>query len=313
VAVKLSITERLAGGPRSVADLARDAGVGEDGLYRVLRALASVGIFTEQAPRTFALTPAAAFMRKGPGELGDGIEFISDPLHLRAYAEMLHSVRTGSPAAEKVVGMPMFEYLATDAEESASFNNAMTAFSANVMPAVLKAYDFSGIEVLVDVAGGHGQVLTSVLREYPAMRGVLCDLEHVVAGAGPLIEAAGVRDRCRTETCDFFTSVPGGGDAYIMKHIIHDWDDQRAAVILTNIRTALGGRRDGRVILLDAVVPGGNEPHLSKLLDLEMMLMPGGRERTAEEFSALFRRAGFVLTRIVPTESMLSVVEARPA
>ena len=313
VAAKLSIAERLAGGPRAVADLARDTGVGEDGLYRVLRALASVGIFAEQTPRSFALTPAAALMRKGPGALGDGVEFICDPLHLRAYAEMLYSVRTGKPSSEKVLGMPMFEYLAKDAEESASFNNAMTAFSANVMPAVLEVYDFSGIDVLVDVAGGHGHVLTSVLRAYPSMRGVLSDIEHVVAGAGPLIEAAGVKDRCRVEVCDFFAAVPSGGDAYIMKHIIHDWQDDQSVAILSNIRTALGGRAGGRLILLEAVVPSGNEPNLSKLIDLEMMLMPGGRERTAEEFSALFARAGFVLTRIVPTESMLSVVEGRLA
>jgi hypothetical protein len=290
VAMRLDIAVRLSNGPRPVADLAREAGVQTDGLYRVLRALASVGIFAESSPRTFALTPAAELLRRGAGSLGDGIEFITDPLHFATYAETLHSVQTGQPAAEKVVGMPLFEYLAKTPQWSTSFNNAMTAFSANVMPAVLKAYDFSGIGTLVDVAGGHGHVLTSVLREYPQMRGVLFDLGHVIAGSGPLLAASGVQNRVRTESGDFFKAVPAGGDAYIMKHII---------------------KSQGRVILLEAVLAAGNAPDFAKLLDLEMMLFPGGRERTAEEFGALFERAGFTLTTAVPTESMLSVVEAR--
>jgi O-methyltransferase domain/Dimerisation domain len=311
VAMRLDIAARLSNGPRPVADLAREAGVQTDGLYRVLRALASLGIFAESSPRTFALTLAAELLRKGPGALGDGIEFITDPLHFETYAEALHSVQTGQPAGEKVVGMPLFEYLAKTPEWSTSFNNAMTAFSANVMPAVLKAYDFSGIGTLVDVAGGHGHVLTSVLREYPQMRGVLFDLEHVIAGSGPVLTASGVQSRVRAEPGDFFKAVPAGGDAYIMKHIIHDWDDERAAAILSNIRKALNGKPQGRVILLEAVLAAGNAADFAKLLDLEMMLFPGGRERTAEEFGALFDRAGFTLTTVVPTESMLSIVEAR--
>jgi hypothetical protein len=310
VATRLSISERLADGPKPVADLATATGVQADFLYRVLRALASAGVFTESAPRTFALTPAAALLKKGPGSLGDGIEFITDTLHFQAYGEMLHSVKTGTPAGEKVVGMPLFDYLARNPEWSASFNNAMTAFSASVMPAVLKAFDFSGITLLVDVAGGHGHVLTSVLKAYPAMRGVLFDVDHVIAGAGPLLAASGTADRCRTQSGDFFKAVPAG-DAYIMKHIIHDWDDERAVTILSNIRRAMTST-SGRLMLLEAVIAPGDTADVGKLIDLEMMLMPGGKERTADEFAALFRRAGFELTRVVPTESMLSVVEGRP-
>ena len=313
VATRLDIAERLVDGPRSVAELARDAGVQADGLYRVLRALASAGIFDEVAPRTFGLTPAAELLRKGPGRLGDGIELITDPLHFQTYAEIMHSVQTGAPAGEKVVGMPLFEYLAKTPAWSASFNNAMTAFSANVMPAVLKVYDFSGIGTLVDIAGGHGHVLTSVLREYPQMRGVLFDLEHVIAGSAPLLAASGVGDRVRTESGDFFKAVPVGGDAYIMKHIIHDWDDDRSVAILSSIRRALEGKPQGGVILLEAALAPGNGPDFGKLIDLEMMLLPGGRERTAAEFAALFTRAGLELSNVVPTESMLSVVEARIA
>jgi hypothetical protein len=317
VALKLEIADRLTGGPRPVSELAREAGVAEDGLYRVLRALASVGIFEEQAgatgeaSRAFGLNVAARMLRKGPGSMRDMGLFITSPTHFRVYSELLHSVATGQPAVQKVTGMPVFEYFAGQPEYSELFNNAMTAFSAVVIPAVLEAYDFSGINVLVDVAGGHGQVLTSVLQKYPAMRGVLFDLDHVIAGAGPLLTTSGVGDRVRTESGDFFTAVPAGGDAYIMKHIIHDWDDAEALTILRNIRTQLEGQPQGRVILVESVIPPDNSPNFGKLIDLEMMVMPGGRERTAAEFQSLFERAGFSHMRVVPTQAPLWVVEGR--
>jgi hypothetical protein len=191
------------------------------------------------------------------------------------------------------------------------FNDAMTAFSRSVAPAALDAYDFSGIRTLVDVAGGHGEILMSILRAHPEMRGVLYDVDHVIEGAKPRLTQAGLSDRCEAVAGDFFKSVPPGGDGYIMKHIIHDWDDDRATVILKNIRTALQGQSDGRVLLLEAVIQAGDKPDLAKFIDLEMLLMPGGRERTAEEFARLFARAGFKLTRVVPTSSPLCVIEAR--
>jgi hypothetical protein len=316
VALRLEIADRLGAGPRPVSELAREAGVAEDALYRVLRALASVGVFEEktansaQASRVFGLNLAARMLCKAPGSMRDMGLFITSPFHFRVYAELLHSVTTGQPAVQKVTGMPVFEYFAGQPEFSALFNNAMTAFSAAVIPAVIDAYDFSGIDVLVDIAGGHGQVLTSVLQNYPAMRGVLFDLSHVIAGAGPLLEASGVGDRVRTECGDFFTAVPKG-DAYIMKHIIHDWDDAEALTILRNIRTQLEGQPRGRVILVESVIPSDNSPNFGKLIDLEMMLMPGGRERTAAEFKSLFERAGFAKMRVVPTHAPLWVVEAR--
>jgi len=317
VALKLEIADRLTGGPRPVPELAREAGVAEDGLYRVLRALASVGIFEEQsgptgeASRVFGLNLAARMLCNAPGSMRDMGLFITSPTHFRVYSELLHSVATGQPAVQKVTGMPVFEYFSGQPEYSELFNNAMTAFSAVVIPAVLQAYDFSGISVLVDVAGGHGQVLTSVLQKYPAMRGVLFDVDHVIAGAGPLLTASGVGDRVRTESGDFFKAVPAGGDAYIMKHIIHDWDDPEALTILRNIRTQLQGQPQGRVILVESVIPAGNSPDFGKLIDLEMMVMPGGRERTAAEFQSLFERAGFSQMRVVPTQAPLWVVEAR--
>ena len=313
--LQLDIPERLAPGPKSVATLAKESGAKEDELYRVMRALASVGVFDEQAPRTFANTLAGSMLRKTPGSFRDMGIFISSPVHFRVYAEMLHSVKTGQPAIEKVTGMPVFEFLSLDENRdfATQFNDAMTMMSGIVAPAALQAYDFTGIGTLVDVAGGHGFLLTSILRQYPSMHGILFDLPHVVSGARDLIAAAGVGDRCRTEAGDFFKAVPAGGDAYIMKHIIHDWDDARAIVILKNIRAALGDARQGRLILLDSVIQAGNRPDLGKLIDLEMMMMPGGKERTEEEFRALFAAAGFTLTRVVPTASPLSVVEGRVA
>jgi SAM-dependent methyltransferase len=309
VVLRLGIPDWLARGPRTAAELAHAAGVREDGLYRVLRALASVGVFAETSSRRFALTAAGEVLVSGaPGSMRDMALWVTSPFHFRVYAELMHSVQTGHPAAEKVTGMPVFEYFRTQPELSEIFNDAMTNLSEVVVRAVLDVYDFSGIGVLVDVAGGHGAVLTTILNAYPRMRGVLFDLDHVVAGAWPLIEAMGVNDRCRTESGDFFKAVPVGGDAYIMKHIIHDWDDERAALILSNIKRAM--KPGGRVILLDSVLLPANQPDFGKILDLEMLLLPGGRERTEEEFRALFARAGFRLTRIVPTRSPLSVIEA---
>jgi hypothetical protein len=208
--------------------------------------------------------------------------------------------------------MPVFEYFAQNRELGEIFNDAMTGFSAGVAPAAIEAYDFSGINVLVDVAGGHGMLLTSILRHYATMRGILFDLPHVAAGARAMADEAGVANRLTIESGDFFKAVPAGGDAYIMKHIIHDWDDDRAALILGNIRTALAGKPNGRVILLEAIIRPGNEPDFGKLIDLEMLMMPGGRERSEAEFVGLFERAGFELTRVVPTRSPLSVIEAKP-
>ena len=309
-ALELGLPDRLAAGPKPVAELARETGTNEDALYRVLRVLASFGMFEEQAPRTFAANLRSQQLRAQPGTPRDILYFLTEPHHFRIHAELLHTLRTGQPAVEKVMGKPVFEVFATDPAFGKVFNDAMTSMSAVAIPAALEAFDFGDIRVLVDVAGGHGRVLTSILQRYPAMRGVLFDMEHVIAGAGPLIGASGVADRCTTASGDFFTAVPAGGDAYIMKHIIHDWDDDRSLTILRNIHRVLAGVSNGRVILLESVVQPGNVPDFGKLIDMEMLLIPGGRERTADEFRALFARAGFDLTRIVPTASPLSVIEA---
>jgi len=311
VATKLRIADQLASGPKTVAELAKASGVNEDRLYRTLRAIATVGIFREEDGRRFANTPASEFLIEGrPGNVRDLVMWTSDPFHMHVYEEMLHSVKTGELAIEKVYGKPAFEVFADPAmkEESEVFNNAMTSISQMVMPAVLEAYDFTGIGTLVDVAGGHGFVLSSILQKYSAMRGVLFDMEHVIAGAAPLLKRMGVESRVQAATGDFFKSVPAGGDAYIMKHIIHDWDDDKAGVILSNIHKQL--KSGGKVILIEAVIAPGNEPHFAKWIDIEMFMMPGGRERTEAEFAELFRNNGFKLSKVVPTKSPLSAVEA---
>jgi hypothetical protein len=311
VVAQLGVADHLADGPRSTPDLAARTGANEDALYRVLRALATTGIFTETSSRTFALTPSGALLRSNvPGSVRDMVLWLCDSFHFRVYAEMAHSVRTGETLGDKLLGMPVFEYLQHNPELAARFNNAMTNFSAGIAPAVLEAYDFGGIDVLVDVAGGHGMLLASVLRKYPSMRGILFDVEHVIAGA-KAPEALGVADRCDKVSGDFFKAVPRGGDAYVLKSIIHDWDDEKAGAILRNTRVALEGKPNGKVLLVEAVIKPGNEPDLSKLGDLEMMLLPGGRERTEAEFAALFARNGFQLTRVVPTHAPLWLVEAQ--
>lgn len=310
VAVGLAIPDHLASGPRPVSELAHATGANEDALRRVLRLLASLGILSEPAPGEFGLQPAGELLRSDvPGSMRGISLFLPDPMHFNIYANLMDAVMTGGSAAESTLGMPLFEYFAKNPDYSKIFNEAMTSLSAPVAGAAVEAYDFSRYGLIIDVAGGHGEVLMSILHACPNARGVLAEIDHVVAGAKPRIASAGLAGRCEAVECDFFRSVPQGGDAYVMKHIIHDWDDERAVLILRNIAEAMGDKR-GTVVLLESVIPSGSEPDLGKFIDIEMLALPGGRERTAEEFRALFDAAGFELTNIVPTASPLSVVEA---
>ena len=304
------IPDQLAAGPKPVEEIAAKSGLNPDALYRAMRVLAMVGIFSEVAPRTFALTELGQVLRSDtPGNLAAMLEFMGSRHHFHFYSEMRHALKTGESTVEKCTGVSCFDLFERDAEYARLFDAAMTNYSQRTIPGVLEAYDFSGVKTLVDVAGGHGFVLGSILQEYPAMRGILFDVERVIAGARPLLESLGVADRVQLVAGDFFKSVPAA-DTYIMQHIIHDWDDDRAALILRNCRAAMQGT--GRVIVLDAVVPAGDQPDFSKLLDIEMMLLPGGKERTEQEFARLFSKAGLKLSRIVPTP-MIAIVEAVPA
>jgi hypothetical protein len=308
IAARLGLSDRLAQGPRTADDLARETGANPDALYRLMRSLAGVGMFEESSDRMFALTPVGAALYDGPVRWM--ALWIAGEFNFHVYANAMHSVMSGESAVPKTTGNEVFEHFAKNPELSKVFNDAMTGFSNVVIPAIVESYDFSGIRTLVDIAGGHGAVLTSILQKHPGMQGILFDVDHVIAGATPKIEALGLAGRVTTASGDFFKAVPSGGDAYVMKHIIHDWDDERAAQILRNIRRHLAGKANGRVLLLESVLGQGNQPDLGKLIDLEMLMMPGGRERSEAEFGALFKAAGLQLTRVVPTKGPLSVIEA---
>ncbi len=314
VAAELNVADLLATGARPVTDLAKQTNTNEDALYRTLRLLAMTGIFTETQPRHFALTPPAELLRSDhPQSMRDMVVWIGDPFHFNIAGNLMHSVKTGQPTVEHVTGKPAFEYFASDALELDRFHRAMTTMSVMAIYPALEAYDFSSYHTIVDVGGGHGFALCTILQRCPDTHGVLFDLYDIIPGGQQRIKENNLDHRCRTASGDFFQSVPEGGDLYFMKHIIHDWEDSKAITILRNCRKALQGKQNGKVVLLEFVVPGGNEPHMSKIIDIEMLFFPGGKERTEEEFRELFAKAGLQVTRIVPTKSPFCVIEAEVA
>ena len=308
-AAELGVCDRLADGPRTSADVARACNADEDAVHRLMRALANVGVLEERDGRTFALTAVGDFLRSDvPGSMRGFARFTGYGPTWRAWGETVHSVRTGEPGAEKAFGETLFDYYAKHLDESAIFDEAMTSISGAEAGAVVDAYDFAGIRTLADVGGGRGFLLATILARHPAMRGVLFDLPHVVAGAPPLLREHGVADRVRVEGGSFLETAPAGADAVVMKHILHDWNDDACRRILRHCHRVLPP--GGRVLVVEAVVPPPGERGWAKLLDLEMLVLtPRGRERTAEEFAALLAAGGFRLTRVVPTASPVAVVE----
>jgi hypothetical protein len=313
-AATLRIADLLRDRPRPVSELASASGSNEDSLYRVLRMLVTFGIFQEPSPRVFAQSPLSEpLLADAPGSLRDMVLWTADGLHFRVWAELPEVVRTGRTAADLLFGKPVFEAMGEMPEVARTFNAAMTAVSSRLVPAVLDAYDFSGINMLMDVAGGHGYSICEILQRYPAMRGILFDLPSVVEHADCRVCALRLGDRCLHLAGSFFDRIPEGADAYYMQHIIHDWDDDQALKILANCRRALQGNPEGRLLVVDHVLPENSAPHPGKLLDLQMMVLPGGRERTEPELRRLFEKGGFRITQIAPTRVGESVVEARIA
>ncbi len=310
IAAKLGIADVLQAGPKHYEELAAVAQVHAPSLYRVLRALASVGVFSERADGFFELTPTAALLQTTAPHSMRALAIMYYEEHYRAWGDMLQSVVTGGMAFDRVFGMSYFPYLAQHPESNEIFNQAMTGWSAQLDRAVLAAYDFSPFGTVVDVGGGYGRLLAAILSAYPHMHGILFDQPHVVVGAGVLLQGAGVNERCTTVGGDFFVEVPRGGDAYILAQIVHDWDDGRSLTILKNCRRALGPA--GKLLLVELVIAPGNASDLGKFLDLHMLALLGGKERTAAEYRALLAEAGFTLTTIVPTQAGTSVVEAIP-
>ncbi|HEV7301922.1 MAG TPA: methyltransferase [Tepidisphaeraceae bacterium] len=308
-AATLGLADLLKDGPRSADALAAATGMKARPMYRLLRALASVGVFRERADGTFELTAVAATLRSDvPDSLRATAMSELGPSHYGAWGEILHSLKTGDPSFDHVHGMPVFEWFGQNPDRAKIFNQSMTEFSTMVEAAVVEAYDFSACGTIVDVGGGHGSFLAGILKKWPSLRGIVYDSPQVVAGAAPLLASAGLTDRCTTAAGDFFQSVPAGGNTYVMKHIIHDWYDDRCQAILGHCRKVM--KPGDRVLIVDQVLPGGNEPSIGKFTDLVMMIMPGGMERTAAEFESLVTRAGLRFGRIVPTKSPVCVVEA---
>ena len=308
VAAKLGIADVLAAGPRHVSELASETGAHERSLYRVMRSLAAVGVFAETGPKVFSNTPYSEPLRSdAAGSMRNGVIFMGEEWHWRVWGNMEYSVRTGLPAWGHTHGAEVFDYFAANPRQAEIFNGAMTDMSVGTAPSVVEAYDFKGFRKLADIAGGHGYLLAQILKATPELKGVLFDVPQVIDGATALLEREGVSERVERVAGDFFASVPSA-DAYLMKHIIHDWDDERCVTILSNIRRAM--EPGGKVLIVETVVPEGGQPHYSKLLDLEMLTSPGGEERTAQEYESLLAQAGLRLTRIIPTRSHFSIIEA---
>ena len=309
VVARLGIADLLAGGDRSSEDLAKSTQVDARSLYRLLRSLTNVGLFSEQADRRFGLTPLGATLRSGaPGAVRSTVLALAGEWQWESWRELLHCVQTGKTGTEKAFGMPLFDYLAKNPEEAGWFNDAMIGFHGPETAAVAEAYDFSGISNLVDVGGGTGNLLTTILRANPELSGILYDLPHVTAEAPERIAEMGIVERCEVVGGDFFQSVPGG-DAYILSHIIHDWDEDQCLTILRNCRRA---NPQAKVLIVEMVIPPANVPHPGKILDLVMLVCPGGQERSEEEYAALLEKAGYRLAQVVSTDSPVSVVEAVP-
>jgi hypothetical protein len=311
VVAKLGVADLLSAGPRTPAELAAATGSEPTAMYRVLRALAGAGIFAEGDDGCFCLTPLAGPLRSDAAD------------SIRAYAIMAgerwvwqsvggleHSLRTGAPAFEQIFGAPVFDYYAAHPDAARVGAEGLKSVGRGQDAAVATSYDFAGAGLVVDVGGGQGGLLTAILEANPGVNGIVLDLPHVAAMARQQLQARGLASRCRAEAGDFFREVPGGGDLYLLRKVIHDWDDERARVLLRCCRAAM--TEAARLIVVETVVPAGNEPAYAKLLDLLMLVYAGGRERTEAEYRELLRSTGFSPMRLVSTASAVSLLEAKP-
>jgi len=311
VIAKLGIPDLLNAGPMTAVELANATDTHAPSLYRVLRALASVGVLQIDADR-FSNTPlSATLITDAPGSLRWFTISELGQEHYPAWGNLMHSVRTGEIAFDNFFGTDVWGYFRDNPEDAKVFNNSMSGMTAVVNATLTSRYDFSKFKTVVDVGGGHGALITEILKSNPNTKGVLLDAAEVVSGAREKLAQAGVSDRCEPVAGDFFKAVPAGGDAYVMKWILHDWNDELSIQILKNCRAQMGP--DARLIVVDCVVPETNEPHFSKFIDLNMLVMTGGKERTEREFAELFEAAGFKLLQVIPTDQPTSIIEAQPA
>jgi len=309
VAAKFKIADHLAAGPKSAGELAKATETNPGALHRIIRTLSGEGVFNECEDGKFEINALSQWLRSStPDSLHGWAVFRGEPVVWNAWGDILHSVKTGEPAFDHVFGKQIFQHLEGNPKDAAVFDDAMRSISTDKYKSVAEAYDFSEIKTLVDVAGGNGGMLTAILKANPKLKGINADLPHVLEGAQQHLEKDGVSNRVQCVTIDMFEKVPEGGDIYLMANIIHDWPDERAVKLLGNCREAL--KKDGKVLLVELALSPPNEPHLSKLADLEMLVMtPGGIERSEAEYGALFQSAGLKLTQVIPTSSPWSIIE----
>ncbi len=308
-AAKLGLADHLAEAPQSAAELAGATRTHAPSLHRLMRTLASLGILTEDGGKRFALTPLGAALKTGaPGSARSSVLTLASPWFVGAFEQIMHSLETGDTGFEKNMGMPIFDYLGQHPEDASMFSETMVGFHGAEPAAVAAAYDFSGFETVVDVGGATGNMLAALLGRHNRPRGVLFDMPHVVGDAPALLKERGIEQRVTIEAGDFFKTVPDGGDAYLLSHIIHDWNEEQCLTILGHCRKAM--KPNGRLLIVEMVLPAGDTPHPGKMLDMVMLVVPGGQERTEPEYSSLLGKAGFRLVRVVPTESAVSVMEA---
>lgn len=304
-AAELGIADMLSEGPQSIEALAEASQTHSPSLYRMMRALASVGIFRETDIHQFELTPMAECLKTGA--MRSLAQMFNADWNEKAWGYFLESIRTGKNAFEKAHGMPLFQWLPGNPAAAEVLNKANAFKAATSHRAIVEAYDFSGIHTLADVGGGLGTLMAEILVANPTMTGIVADLPGVVSAAAEFIQARGLADRCRVAECDFFKGVPPGNDAYLLSHILHDWPDEACCNILANCRKAMNP--DSKLLVVEMIVPAGNEPSVSKLLDLEMFVVTGGRERTQAEYKDLFVSSGFNLSRIISTGESISIIE----
>jgi hypothetical protein len=307
VVAELGIADILAEGSKSIDELAQTSQSHAPSLYRVMRALASVGIFCETEGRRFELTPMAECLQTGAMR-SLALMFDSDWSD-KAWGYFLDSVRTGDTAFEKAHGMPVSDWLEKNPHAATIFNEANAVKAARTHRAIVDVYDFAGIKTLTDVGGGLGVLMAEILMANPSMHGVVADIPSVVQEARATIRSRGLEGRCQVVECDFFKQIPAGSDGYLMSHILHDWSVDRCTEILKNFHNAM--KPDSKLLIVEMIVPPGNQPSIAKILDLEMLVTTGGKERTESEYKMLLESSGYHLTKIVSIEESVSVIEAR--
>jgi hypothetical protein len=310
VAARLGIADLLAESPKSAEEIACATGANGDAICRLMRALAALGVLATEDRHRFYLTDMGAPLRSGTAGSLRSMLLILGEEHFHAWGKLLHSVQSGESAFDRVYDAPLFEYLQSNTAAGETFQDAMTDFTRQAALACVFAYDFSGIRSVVDVGGGHGALMDAILRSHPGMTGTLFDSAAVIEKATQNFKAVRIEDRCQTVAGTFFESIPAGADAYLLKNVLHDWGDSPALAILQNCRRAMGDH--ARLLVIEAVLREDNGPPFENLLDLNMLVMSGGRERTEAQFRGLFEKSGFRLSKITPTMAPVSIIEVVP-